>query len=185
MTNTTILFETVAAARFAYDTLQPMIDVSLDCNALTYNPTDKELVKWLVRENYCWSGDKKVFNIYLNKTLILLVDDDINIFYLVGDYLEDKGVKVISASSEQKGWELYCTDKPDLIVSGIAMTSLDCGFRLLQRVREHDRSRPFIFLSGQMRIPGEWERAVELGADACFDRPFELEELFMAIERLL
>ncbi len=38
MTKTTILFETVTAAQEAYNTLQPMIDISLDapCGYLRY-----------------------------------------------------------------------------------------------------------------------------------------------------
>ena len=59
MTVTTILFETITAARKAYNTLQPMIEVGLDCNALTYSESDEELVKWLVRDCYCQLGDKK------------------------------------------------------------------------------------------------------------------------------
>ena len=50
MSTTTILFETITAAQQAYDTLQPMIEVSLDCNALTYDGIDEELVKWLVSD---------------------------------------------------------------------------------------------------------------------------------------
>ncbi|MGL5806019.1 MAG: hypothetical protein ACRC11_11360 [Xenococcaceae cyanobacterium] len=147
MTNTTILFETVAAAQYAYDLLQPTIDVSLDCNALTHNATDKELVKWLVRDNYCQSGDWKTLKIYCKhkQNLILSVDDDINLLYLVGDFLEYKGLQVITAESEQEGWELYWKYSPDLIVSGIAMISMDCGYRLLQRVLEHDRFAAFYF----------------------------------------
>ncbi len=32
----TILLETITAAQKAYDTLQPMIDITLDCNAINY-----------------------------------------------------------------------------------------------------------------------------------------------------
>ena len=53
---TTILFETITAASLAYNTLQPMIDVTNDCNAITYNETDEELVKWLVGVRYCQVG---------------------------------------------------------------------------------------------------------------------------------
>ena len=59
MSTTTILFETITAAQQAYNTLQPMIDLSLDCNALTFDEIDKELVKWLVEDNYCRAGAKK------------------------------------------------------------------------------------------------------------------------------
>ena len=48
MSNTTILFESVEAATKAFTTLKPMIEVSLDCNALTYDEMDEELVRWLV-----------------------------------------------------------------------------------------------------------------------------------------
>ena len=64
MTTTTILFETITAAVRAYNTLQAMIDVTNDCNAITYNETDEELVKWLVRDSYCQVGAKKRVYIY-------------------------------------------------------------------------------------------------------------------------
>ena len=40
MSDVTILFESVEAAKEAFTTLKPMIDVSLDCNALTYDEID-------------------------------------------------------------------------------------------------------------------------------------------------
>jgi CheY-like chemotaxis protein len=73
--------------------------------------------------------------------------------------------------------------EPDVIVSGIAMQSIDCGYRLLQQVREDDVHQPFIFFSSQINIPGKTERAIELGANACFAKPFDVEELFSAIEQ--
>ena len=59
MSNVTILFESVEAAKEAFTTLKPMIEVSIDCNAVTYNQADEELVKWLISDRYCQSGDKK------------------------------------------------------------------------------------------------------------------------------
>ena len=59
-----ILFETITAAQKAYDILQPMIDVSVDCNALTFNQIDEELVKWLVEDDYVTAGAKERVYIY-------------------------------------------------------------------------------------------------------------------------
>ena len=59
MSNITILFESVEAATKAFTTLKPMIEVSLDCNALAFDEMDEVLVKWLVRDRYCQPGDKK------------------------------------------------------------------------------------------------------------------------------
>ena len=64
MSNITILFESVEAATKAFTTLKPMIEVSLDCNALTFNKMDEEAVKWLVEDNYVTAGAKERVYIY-------------------------------------------------------------------------------------------------------------------------
>ena len=64
MSDVTILFESVEAAKEAFTTLKPIIDVSLDCNALVYDELDEELVKWLIEDNYCQAGDRKRVYIY-------------------------------------------------------------------------------------------------------------------------
>jgi CheY-like chemotaxis protein len=182
---TIILFETITAAVRAYNTLQSMIDLTLDCNAITYNETDEELVRWLVRDRYCKVGAKRIFNIYLKQRLILLVDDDPNLLLLLAEYLDYNGLKPITAESGEEGWKVYCKNQPDVIVSGISMETIDSGYKLLRRVRERDRERPFIFVSSQISIPGKRETAMELGANICFRKPFEPEELLTAIETLI
>lgn len=62
---TTILFETITAASLAYNILQPLIDVTLDCNAVTYSELDEELVKWLIKDKYCQVGAKERVYLYL------------------------------------------------------------------------------------------------------------------------
>lgn len=36
-----------------------MINVTIDCNAITYNNIDEETVKWLVEDYYCNVGVRK------------------------------------------------------------------------------------------------------------------------------
>ena len=148
---------------------------------LLTNRTDEELVRWLVQNNYCQPDAKEKY-IYPKPKFILLVDDDPNLLLLLADYLNFKGLQAFSAESVEEGWQSYSIIKPDVIVSGIAMQSIDCGYRLLQRVREIDLHQPFIFLSSQLNIPSKREKAMELGANAYFGKPFEPEELFMSIE---
>lgn len=64
MSNITILFESVEAATKAFTTLKPMIDVNLDCNALTFDEMDEVLVKWLVEDDYCQADARKRVYIY-------------------------------------------------------------------------------------------------------------------------
>ena len=167
--------------QFAYNTLQFVINVSLDYNAITYDQADEELVKWLVQDNYCQSDAKEKY-IYPKPKFILLVDDDPNLLLLVADYLNFKGLQAFTVESVEEGWQSYSKIKPDVIVSGIAMQSTDCGYRLFQRVREQNLHQPFIFLSSQLNVPSKREKAIELGANAYFGKPFEPEELLMSIE---
>ena len=184
MTIITVLFETITAAQKAHDILQPMIDVGLDCNAITYDLADEEAIKWLIQDSYCQSEDRERY-FYPKPKFVLLVDDDPNLLLLIADYLDFKELQCFTAETQKEGWQSYCRIKPDVIVSGIAMQSIDCGYKLFQRVRDNNLHQPFIFLSSQLNNPTIREKAVELGADAYFSKPFEPEELFMAIKKLL
>ena len=179
----TILFETVDAAQKAYNTLQYAIDVNLDCNAISFERSNEELVEWLVSDVYYNAGVYRRIN--HQQELVLLVDDDLNLLLLLAEYLEYKGLETITAKSGEEGWKRYCTENPGAIVSGIAMETTDAGYSLLQRVRDLDPRQPFIFLSSQLRIPSKRARAIELGADACFMKPFEPEDLFRAIAKII
>ena len=53
MISKTILFSTISAANKTYQTLQRMIDVTIDYNAITYSRSVEETVKWLIEDNYC------------------------------------------------------------------------------------------------------------------------------------
>ena len=183
MTDQTILFETIDAAQSAYNTLQFMIDVSLDCNAITYNWLDAELVKWLVQDNYCCSKAYRSI-LFNSQPRILLVDDDFNLTMLLDRYFQEWGLQSIIAETGEDGWQYYCKHQPDLIVSDIAMETIDAGFELVQRVRRDNPNLPFIFLS-VYRNTTERIRGLYLGANCSMGKPFEPEELRMQIEQLL
>ena len=59
MISKTILFSTISAANKTYQTLQRMIDVNIDCNAITYSRSDEQTVKWLIEDNYCGVGARE------------------------------------------------------------------------------------------------------------------------------
>lgn len=85
---TTILFKTITAAVRAYNTLQPMIDVTLDCNAINYNETNAELVKWLVRDSYCQLGASK--RVYIYPVSIISKSSDTTIYQYQDLQIEPK-----------------------------------------------------------------------------------------------
>lgn len=123
MTVTTILFETITAARKAYDTLQPMIDVSLDCNALTYDELDEELVKWLVSDRYCQTGARE--RVYIYPISIISKFEKTTIYKYQDFQIEQKFIPPAD-------WEFTTRDRSGKIINstwwGYEDGSIDIGF---------------------------------------------------------
>ncbi len=107
MTTTTILFETITIAQKAYDTLQSMINVSLDCNAVTYNKIDEELVKWLVHDTYCQAGAKK--RIYPYPVSIISKSDKTTVYQYQDLQIEQKFIPPAD-------WEFVARDSKGKII---------------------------------------------------------------------
>lgn len=89
LTNT-ILLETTDLARKAYQTLHPLIDISLDFNALSYGKHDEELVFWLVEDSFCRLGDRK--KIYPYSVSLIGKRGDTNLYQYKDLLIEEKFV---------------------------------------------------------------------------------------------
>jgi DNA-binding response OmpR family regulator len=108
------------------------------------------------------------------KPLILVVDDDPAIRQSLSRELELVGYDTVAAADGVEGLELFERNRPDLIVTDLAMPRAD-GFALVAGVRETDAT-PIVVLS----VQGEEEdkvRALDLGADDYVTKPFSLKEL--------
>ncbi|HBX46256.1 response regulator transcription factor [Limibacterium fermenti] len=114
---------------------------------------------------------------------ILLVEDDEACAYtiqggleLIGDYA------VIRAKDGVEGWSLYCTEKPDVVVSDIEMPFMDGG-ELLKKIRADNPSVVVIMESGKT-TPKSVVESLELGADDYIKKPFIAEELHAHIQAI-
>jgi len=67
---------------------------------------------------------------------ILIVDDDIDIITVVKAILRSKGYEVISANDKIEGLEKIRTEKPDLAILDVMMTSPYEGFEMAKEVVE-------------------------------------------------
>lgn len=107
---------------------------------------------------------------------VLIVDDEVTILDLLKGRLERKGFKVSIASRGAEALDLAPRINPDVVVTDLRMPGLD-GFAVLERIQ-----KPTIIITGH----GDKEsaiRAVEAGAYAFFEKPFDLEALETAIRR--
>ena len=77
---------------------------------------------------------------------LLLVEDDVNLSYIVQTALEDLigGYQVFTAPNGAEGLKQWEAHKPDIIVSDIDMPVMN-GFDMVRRIRETDKTTPIIF----------------------------------------
>ncbi|MFZ5919160.1 MAG: sensor histidine kinase [Chloroflexota bacterium] len=116
---------------------------------------------------------------------ILIVEDDVALREGVREILEAANYQVSEASDGQEALDMLDSVKPDLIVSDIMMPQMD-GYSFYRHVRQDDRwlQVPFIFLTAR----GEKTDILlgkSMGVDDYLTKPFDPEELLVAVESKL
>lgn len=120
-------------------------------------------------------------------TKIMVVEDNMTLLESIAFELEMRDYIVTQATDGQSAINQLeqMTNLPDVIVSDIAMPELD-GYKLLELVRQNEawKSIPLIFLTAfdsknSIRI------GKELGVDDYLVKPFEPDDLVIAVENKL
>lgn len=117
------------------------------------------------------------------KIHILLVEDDVNLGYLIVENLQAKGVEVTLAKTGKEGMNAIQNSTFDLCILDIMLPEID-GLKLGARLKALHPATPFIYLSARMqeadRIGG-----FETGADDYVTKPFSFKELYYRIMVIL
>lgn len=108
------------------------------------------------------------------------MDDEPFILRAYSRMLEARGHEVVTAGSGDEALALLRTRPFDVIVSDIAMPSLD-GIELLRGVREQDLDVPVILMTGSPSIETA-ARAIEQGAFRYLTKPLRLQDLCDAVD---
>jgi CheY-like chemotaxis protein len=115
---------------------------------------------------------------------VLVVDDEEAIRTTVAEVLGDEGYAVVTARNGAEALERVRAIRPDGVVLDLMMPVLDgCGF--LQACRQEGlcAGTPVLVMSAYRRLA---EAAPsELRVDQFLAKPFELEALVQAVERLV
>lgn len=116
---------------------------------------------------------------------ILVVEDDAQILEILTILLREQGYHVVRARDGQTALSLVENTRPDLIVSDVKMPGMD-GFTLCEHVRADPAFAhvPFIFLTARDE-KADRRRGMVLGADDYLTKPFEPEDLLLAIDARL
>lgn len=118
----------------------------------------------------------------LNKTKILVVDDDKHISEVVKLYLEKEGYEVFVAEDGAEGVNKFKAVQPKLVVLDIMLPVMD-GMQVCNEIRRIDNT-PIIMLSAKGEVFDK-VLLLELGADDYMVKPFEPKELIARIKAIL
>jgi DNA-binding response OmpR family regulator len=113
---------------------------------------------------------------------IALIEDDDGIREGLAMALTDEGYEVLTASDGARGLQLVEAARPDVILLDMKMPTMD-GWAFARRYRELPGPKaPMLVITAASAAE---RRAEEIDAAAFLAKPFDLDELFDAIGRLL
>ncbi len=114
----------------------------------------------------------------LEKTRILIIDDDPILCQLLKTVLRVEGMEVEAANSGEAGIDIMYRMKPDLVLLDIMMPEVD-GWETTRRIRQL-ADVPIIIISALSRTE-DIVHSLEAGADDFINKPFEIDELMARI----
>ncbi len=116
---------------------------------------------------------------------ILVVDDSPEMRHLLTSILVEEGHKVVVAPDGQKALDMVVADPPDIMVLDIMMPAMD-GYMVLKELRATGiRDTTKILILTAKTSEHDWVRGYKLGADQYLTKPFDIQELTVAVETLL
>jgi len=116
---------------------------------------------------------------------ILVVEDDNIIREDIAFSLSLNNYETIEAANGFEAVDLAKIHLPSLIISDIMMPKMD-GYELLRALQQEEKtaSIPFLFLSARTD-KSDVRKGMNLGADDYITKPFDLEDLVVAVEARL
>jgi DNA-binding response OmpR family regulator len=117
---------------------------------------------------------------------LLLIDDDLRLANMVGEYLRAQGFDVSHAADGNTGLAHAEALKPDLLILDLMMPGID-GLEVCRRLRvlqQPVRDTPILMLTAK-GDPMDRVVGLELGADDYLAKPFEPRELLARIRAIL
>ena len=116
---------------------------------------------------------------------LLLIDDDVRLSTMVGDYLRNAGFEVEAAGSLAQGRDKLASSGYDALVLDLMLPDGD-GLELCRELRGNPRTRglPLLMLTARGE-PLDRIVGLELGADDYLPKPFEPRELLARVKALL
>ena len=118
----------------------------------------------------------------MNKTLILVVEDDTPVHNLITTTLKTHDYKYISAKNGAGAIMEASTHNPDIVLLDLGLPDID-GVEVIEKIRSWS-NMPIIVISARSEDSDKIE-ALDAGADDYLTKTFSMEELLLRIEAIL
>lgn len=117
---------------------------------------------------------------------ILVIDDDVQILWIIRKILEKEGHQVISAPDGEKGLELYRNAPYDVVITDMIMPNKS-GINLIDDILRDYPDAKIIAISGGGAIEAEryLQIAKSLGVVRALTKPFSMQTLLKAVNEAL
>lgn len=115
--------------------------------------------------------------------LILIVDDDESITFSLRIFFEDKGYGVMTADTGREGLAIALKEAPDTVLLDLRLPDMH-GFEILTEIKKNYPEISTVMMTAYGDI-GEAVKAMKLGAEYFFQKPVDLNELSVIVEKSL
>jgi len=119
----------------------------------------------------------------MSNPLLLIVEDDESITLSLKYFFEGRGYNVISAVTGQEGLRIALKEAPDTVILDLRLPDI-YGIEILKAIKSDYPEIPVIIMTGYGEIQ-EAVKAMKLGAEYFFEKPVNMDELAVIVEKSL
>ncbi|HKX31845.1 MAG TPA: sigma-54 dependent transcriptional regulator [Blastocatellia bacterium] len=119
----------------------------------------------------------------MNKTKVLVIDDDPMMLDLANYQLRTHGYEVTTAETGEQGLKLLAEHRHEVTLTDLQLPDID-GIELVKKLKEVWPGTEIIMVTGYGSMTGAIE-AIKAGAFFFIEKPVEFEELFALIEKAI
>jgi DNA-binding response OmpR family regulator len=117
------------------------------------------------------------------KVKIILVEDDVNLGFLLVDFLESNGFEAKLFRDGLSGLNGFQSDNYDFCILDLMLPRMD-GFTLAEKIKELNSEIPVIILSARS-LKEDKIKGFRAGVDDYITKPFDEEELLYRIRAIM
>ena len=119
----------------------------------------------------------------LDKKKLLIVDDQVGIRILLLEVFATEGYDTFQAANGRTALDIVRTNRPDLVLLDMKIPGMD-GLEILKQIKEYDQDIKVIMMTayGELDMIKE---ATDLGALMHFTKPFDIDEMRLAVNMQL